>query len=68
MSLLIVLLIAGLAIAVVTAFVRGLMAFHRDAERIRKDPTEPVGIVGLQQNRMMALMLLVLLGAVAGRD
>lgn len=76
MTLLLVLLIGGFAIAAATALVRGLIAFFRDAEQLRQDGHAPLEAFGVQQNRMMtqrvlfqglAILLIVLIGALAGQ-
>lgn len=73
MNILFVLLIAGFAIAAATALVRGLMAFYKDAERLRSGDMSGE-LFGAKQNRMMmqrvlfqgvAVMLIALLGLMA---
>lgn len=77
MSVLLALLIGGFAIAAATALVRGLIAFFRDAEVIRRNGGANQEAFGLQQNRMMsqrvlfqgiAIVLVVLVGAVASQN
>lgn len=76
MTFLLVVLIGGFTIAVVIAFVRGLMAFFRDAEHIRQHGHPSQEAFGVQQNRMMtqrvlfqgiAIALIVLVGALASQ-
>lgn len=73
-TILLVLLLAGFAIAVVVALVRGLTAFYKDAEALRQTGREPDHAFGVKQNRMMAqrvlfqgvaILLIVLLGLMA---
>ncbi len=54
MNILFVILIAGCALAVVTALIRGLGAFYLNAERIKAGDADAALIQGKQQNRMMA--------------
>ena len=77
MTFLIALLIGGFAIAAAVALVRGLLAFFRDAEQVRLNGDAPTESFGTKQNRMMsqrvlfqgiAVLLVVLVGALAGRD
>ncbi len=77
MTFFLVLLIVGCAIAVVTALVRGLVAFFRDAEHIRQHGHSAQEAFGVKQNRMMgqrvffqgiAVVLIVALGSVAGQQ
>jgi len=77
MTFLFALLIGGFAIAAAVALVRGLLAFFRDAEQIRLSGQAPTKSFGIKQNRMMsqrvlfqgiAVLLVVLVGALAGRD
>ncbi len=76
MTFFLVILIVGCAIAVVTALVRGLVAFFRDAEHIRQHGHSAQEAFGVRQNRMMgqrvlfqgiAIVLIVVLGSVAGQ-
>ncbi len=77
MTTFLVLLISGFAIAVVIAIIRGLAAFFRDAEHIRKAGHGSQEAFGVKQNRMMAqrvlfqgiaILLIVLVGALAGQQ
>jgi hypothetical protein len=77
MTFLLVLLIGGCLIAVVVALVRGMIAFFRDAEHIRRTGQSSQEAFGVKQNRMMAqrvvfqaaaIGLVVLVGAVASRS
>jgi len=74
MTALLILALAAIAIAVVVAFVRGLGAFYRDAERIRAGDRDAGAKLGQMQNRMMAqrvffqglaIIVVVLLGSIA---
>ena len=76
MTLLLVLLIAGFALAAAAALIRGLMAFLRDAEHLRSNVDTKREAFGLQQNRMMtqrvlfqgiAILIVALLGALASK-
>ena len=76
MTWLFILLIAGCAITVATALVRGLGAFYKDAERIKAGDPEAILKHGELQNRMMsqrvlfqgiAVLLVALLGVLASR-
>lgn len=76
MTFFLILLIGGFAIAAAVALVRGLMAFFRDAEHIRRTGGASQEAFGIKQNRMMAqrvlfqaiaIVLIVLVGALAGR-
>jgi succinate dehydrogenase/fumarate reductase cytochrome b subunit len=76
MSFFLIVLIAGFAVAVVIALVRGLAAFFSDAEHIRLTGHAPQEAYGRKQNRMMtqrvlfqaiAVLLIVLVGSVAGQ-
>jgi hypothetical protein len=76
MTVLMFLLIAGFAIAAATALIRGLMAFHQDAEYLRSKDGAQREAFGLQQNRMMtqrvlfqgiAIVLVALVGALASQ-
>lgn len=71
------LLIAGFAIGVVTALVRGLAAFFRDAEHLRQTGRPSQEGIGVKQNRMMAqrvlfqgiaILLVVLVASVAAQN
>lgn len=77
MTFFVILLIGGFAIAVVVALVRGLVAFLRDAEHIRRTGHVSQEAYGVKQNRMMAqrvlfqciaILLIVLLGSLAARN
>ena len=77
MTFLLILLIGGFAIAAATALFRGLRAFFRDSELIRQKENVPREAFGVQQNRMMtqrvlfqgmAILMVALLGALAGRS
>ena len=76
MTVVLVLLIGGFAIAAATALVRVLMAFARDADHIRLHGDAKPEAYGMQQNRMMtqrvlfqgtAILLVALIGALASR-
>lgn len=76
MTFLLIMLIAGFAIAAAIALIRGLTAFFRDSELIRQNENVPREALGLQQNRMMtqrvlfqgiAILLVTLLGALASQ-
>ena len=58
MTILLVLLIGGFAVAAAVALVRGLMAFARDAEQLRSGSDRAQQVFGLKQNRMMAQRVL----------
>ena len=77
MTFFLVLLIGGFSIAVVVALVRGLAAFFRDAEHIRRTGHASQEAYGVKQNRMMAqrvlfqaiaVLLIVLVGSLAARN
>lgn len=77
MTFFLVVLIAGFAVAVVIALVRGLAAFFRDAEHIRRTGHASQEAYGVKQNRMMAqrvlfqaiaVLLIVLFGSLAARN
>ncbi len=77
MTSLLVLLIGGCLIAVIVALVRGMIAFFRDAEHIRRTGQKSQEAFGVKQNRMMAqrvvfqataIGLVVLVGAIASRN
>ena len=77
MTFFLILLIGGFAIAVVVALVRGLAAFFRDAEHIRRTGHSSQEAYGVKQNRMMAqrvlfqaiaILLIVLVGSLAARN
>lgn len=77
MTFFLALLIAGFSIAVVIALVRGLVAFFRDAEHIRRTGHASQEAFGVKQNRMMAqrvlfqataILLIVLVGSLAARN
>ena len=76
MTFFLVLLIGAFAIAAAVALVRGLVAFFRDAEHIRRTGGPSQEAFGIKQNRMMAqrvlfqgiaILLIVVVGALAGR-
>jgi hypothetical protein len=73
-NIVLILLVAGFAVAVVVALVRGLTAFFKDAEHIRAHGSPAAEAFGVKQNRMMAqrvffqgiaILLIVLLGSLA---
>ena len=76
MTIVLILLVAFFAIAAAIALVRGLMAFHEDAERIRHG-ADPLRLdYGVKQNRMMmqrvlfqgiAIFLVAALGLLAAK-
>ncbi|MDP3676028.1 MAG: HIG1 domain-containing protein [Novosphingobium sp.] len=77
MTFILMILIGGFAVAVVTALIRGLAAFFRDAEHIRQHGHSSQEAFGVKQNRMMAqrvlfqgiaIVLIVVLGSVAGQQ
>lgn len=77
MTFFLVLLIGGFSFAVVAALVRGLAAFFRDAEHIRRTGHASPEAYGVKQNRMMAqrvlfqamaVLLIVLVGSLAARS
>ena len=77
MTVLLIMLIVGFAIAAAVALIRGLSAFLRDSELIRQNENVPREAFGVQQNRMMsqrvlfqgiAILMVALLGALAGRS
>ena len=77
MTVLLIMLIVGFAIAAVIALIRGLRAFFRDSELIRQNETVPREAFGVQQNRMMtqrvlfqgiAILMVALLGALASQN
>jgi hypothetical protein len=74
MTTLIILFIGFFAVLAAVALVRGLLAFHRDGERMRSGDSGAIAAFGQQQNRMMfqrvlfqgiAVLLIALLGAFA---
>ena len=74
MTFFLVFLIGGFSIAVVVAFARGLVAFFRDAEHLRRTGHASQEAYGMKQNRMMtqrvlfqgiAVLLIVLVGLLA---
>ena len=76
MTIFLVLLVGGFAVAAATALVRGLMAFLRDAEHIRSTGDVRQEAFGVKQNRMMsqrvlfqgiAIALIVLVGTLASQ-
>ena len=76
MSVILILLIVAFALAAGVALVRGLMAFHHDAEQIRKGADPQLFQHGARQNRMMmqrvlyqgiAVLLVAMLGLMATR-
>lgn len=77
MNSVLVILIGGFAIAAGSALIKGLMAFLRDAEHIRLNDDASAKTWGVKQNQMMrqrvlfqgiAILLVVLLGALANQD
>lgn len=77
MTVLLVMLIGGFAIAAAVALIRGLAAFFRDAEQTRLGGEAQAKDLGVKQNRMMfqrvlfqgiAILLVVMVGALAGQD
>ncbi|MCT2559343.1 twin transmembrane helix small protein [Tsuneonella sp. YG55] len=77
LTLFLTLLIAGFAIAVVVALVRGLVAFFKDAEHLRRTGQASGSRPGEKQNRMMAqrvlfqaaaILLVVLLGSLVAAN
>lgn len=77
MTVLLIMLIVGFATAAALALIRGLRAFLRDSELIRQNENVPREAFGVQQNRMMtqrvlfqgmAILMVALLGALAGRS
>ena len=76
-TILLVMLIVGFAIAALVALARGLIAFHGDAEQIRRGGEPDPLAQGRQQNRMMqqrvlfqgiAVLLVVILGTLAASN
>jgi Hypoxia induced protein conserved region len=76
MTIFLVLLVGGFALAAATAMIRGLMAFVQDAEHIRQTGDFRADAYGVKQNRMMsqrvlfqgvAIGLIVLVGALASQ-
>ncbi|MFM5893788.1 MAG: hypothetical protein ACKOQM_05065 [Novosphingobium sp.] len=76
MTIFLVLLVGGFALAAATAMIRGLMAFIQDAEQIRQTGDFRKDAYGVRQNRMMsqrvlfqgiAIALIVLVGALASQ-
>ena len=76
MTVLLVILIGGFAIAAAVALVRGLLAFFHDGEQIRQNGAAPGEAFGVKQNRMMAqrvlfqgiaILLVALIGALASQ-
>ena len=77
MTVALILLIALFAIAAATALVRGLLAFHEDAQQIRNG-ADPLRLqYGVKQNRMMiqrvlfqgiAILLVAALGLIAAKQ
>ncbi len=77
MTVLLIMLIVGFAIAAAIALIRGLGAFFRDSELIRQNENVPREAFGVQQNRMMtqrvlfqgiAILMVALLGALASHN
>ena len=75
MKTLIIFLIVIFAVLVVTALVRGLGAFYKDAERLKSGDAQAATLQSQKQNRMMgqrvlfqgiAIILIVILGSLAG--
>jgi Hypoxia induced protein conserved region len=76
MTIVIILLTGTFAIMAAVALARGLLAFHRDGERMRSGDEDALMSFGQQQNRMMfqrvlfqgvAVLLIALLGAFAAQ-
>jgi len=76
MSVFLILLIVTFAVASGVALVRGLMAFHHDAEQIRRGADPLLIQHGVRQNRMMmqrvlfqgiAVLLVALLGLMVAK-
>jgi len=76
MSVFLILLIVTFAVAAGVALVRGLMAFHHDAEQIRRGADPLLIQHGVRQNRMMmqrvlfqgiAVLLVALLGLMVAK-
>lgn len=74
MNTILILLVAGFALAALVALIRGLTAFFKDAEHIRTHGRSASEGFGVRQNRMMAqrvlfqgiaILLIVLLGSLA---
>lgn len=77
MTVLLVFLIGGFAIAAAVALFRGLLAFSRDAELARLSSDARAKDFGAKQNQMMtqrvlfqgiAILLVVMVGALASQD
>ena len=75
MTIFLSLLIIAFALATAAALARGLLAFLRDGDRIRRGGRSDEDTFGMTQNRMMimrvlfqgvALLLVVLIGLAAG--
>ncbi|MCW1400974.1 HIG1 domain-containing protein [Novosphingobium sp. MW5] len=64
MIYLLLLLIAGFAIAAATSLIRGLAAFTRDAEKLAQSSQETQDAFGIKQNRMMTQRVLFQAAAV----
>jgi hypothetical protein len=58
MTWLLILLIAGFALAAATALVRGLFAFYKDGEVLKQGDADFDLRRGMQQNRMMSQRVL----------
>lgn len=77
MTVLLIMMFVGFAIAAAIALIRGLRAFLRDSELIRQSENVPREAFGVQQNRMMAqrvlfqgiaILMVALLGALASQN
>lgn len=77
MTVLLVLLIGGFAIAAAVALFRGLIAFSHDVDRTQLSADARTTDSGAKQNRMMAqrvlfqgiaILLVVMFSALAGQD
>jgi Hypoxia induced protein conserved region len=77
MTVILILLIGGFAIAAATALIRGLQAFLRDGETVHGAGGLHAEAFGVKQNRMMTqrvlfqgatILLIVLIGAVASNS
>lgn len=77
MTVLLIMLIVGFAVAAAIALIRGLGSFLHDSKLIREHETLPRKPFGEQQNRMMAqrvlfqgiaILMVAALGVLAGRN
>jgi Hypoxia induced protein conserved region len=77
MTVFLILLIGGFAIAAAIALIRGLRAFMHDVEFMHRTGTLQTEAFGVKQNRMMsqrvlfqgiAILLIVLVGALASSN